>query len=74
MSKLEKIVYLGDLVSEERDYPDVEKFRSYALKDLDFAMFRSIKWSIESLMEKGCRVPLSTMEAYNYYIEFDKKK
>lgn len=74
MSKLEKIVYLGDLVSAERDYPDVEKFRSYALKDLDFAMFRSLRWSIESLIGKGNKVPLSTMEAYNYYIEFDKKK
>ena len=74
MSKLEKIVYLGDLVSAERDYPDVEKFRSYALKDLDLAMFRSLRWSIESLIGKGNKVPLSTMEAYNYYIEFDKKK
>lgn len=74
MSKLEKIVYLGDLVSEERDYPEVEKYRGFALKDLDNAMFQAVKWSIGSLIGKGNKVPLSTIEAYNYYIEFAKKK
>lgn len=72
MSKLEKIVYLADLVSAERDYPDVEKYRAYALKDLDNGMYQALKWSIGNLTENDKKVPVSTIEAYNYYM--DKRK
>ena len=73
MSKLEKIVYLADLVSAERDYPDVEKYRSYALKDLDNGMYQALKWSIGNLTENDKKVPVSTIEAYNYYMDKRKK-
>ena len=67
MSRLEKIVYLGDLVSEERDFPDVEKYRAYALADLDDGMFRALKWAVINLSEKEKKIPVSTIEAYNFY-------
>ena len=74
MTKLEKIVYLGDLVSAERDFPDVEKYRAYALKDLDDAMYRALKWSIGNLSQNDRKIPVSTIEAYNYYMDRRKKK
>ncbi|MBQ3841617.1 MAG: bis(5'-nucleosyl)-tetraphosphatase (symmetrical) YqeK [Ruminiclostridium sp.] len=74
MSKLEKIVYLGDLVSAERDFPDVEKYRAYAMRDLDDAMYRALKWSIGNLSESGKKIPVCTIEAYNYYIDKKLKK
>ena len=74
MTKLEKIVYLGDLVSAERDFPDVEKYRAYALKDLDDAMYRALKWSIGNLSQNDKKIPVSTIEAYNYYMDRRKKK
>lgn len=70
MSRLEKIVYLGDLVSAERDYPDVEKYRAYALKNLDNAMFRAMKWQIPDLIAGEKKVPVSSLEAYNFYMSF----
>lgn len=70
MSMLEKIVYLGDLISADRTYKDVERFRKLAVENLDNAMFEAIKWSIEDTMEKGCKIPPSTFEAYNYYMDF----
>jgi len=73
MSRLEKIVYLGDLVSAERDFKDVEKYRKYALADLDNGMFQALKWSIPSLVNKGGKIPISTVEAYNYYMSFKKE-
>ncbi len=74
MSKLEKIVYLGDLVSVERDFPDVEKYRAYALKDLDDGMYRALKWSVQNLSENDKKIPVSTIEAFNYYMDRRTKK
>lgn len=72
MSKLEKIVYLGDLVSMERDYPEVEKFRKFTMEDLDNAMFEAMKWSIPNTIGKGGKIPLCSMECYNYYWQYRK--
>ena len=38
MSRLDKIVYLADMTSKERDWPGVNKLRKLELKDLDLAM------------------------------------
>jgi len=73
MTKLEKIVYLGDLVSAERDFPDVEKYRAYALKDLDDGMYRALKWSIGNLSANDKKIPVCTIEAFNYYMDKRKK-
>lgn len=73
MSKLEKIVYLGDLVSAERDYPDVEKYRQYALDDLDNGMYKALKWLINDFTQSGRAIPLCTVEAYNCYLNATKK-
>ena len=74
MTKLEKIVYLGDLVSAERDFPDVEKYRAYAVRNLDDAMYRALKWSVGYLSDNGKKIPVCTIEAYNYYIDRKLKK
>ncbi|MCR4780934.1 MAG: bis(5'-nucleosyl)-tetraphosphatase (symmetrical) YqeK [Ruminiclostridium sp.] len=74
MTKLEKIVYLGDLVSAERDFPDVEKYRAWAMRDLDDGMYRALKWSIGSLSADDRKIPVCTVEAFNYYMDKRKKK
>lgn len=40
MSRLDKIVYLADMSSKERDWPGVNKLRKLELKDLDLAMLQ----------------------------------
>lgn len=74
MSKLEKIVYLGDLVSAERSYPDVEKYRDYAFENLDLGMYKALEWLIPDFIEKGRMIPVSTIEAYNCYLEAAGKR
>lgn len=74
MTTLEKIVYLGDLVSADRDFKDVEKYRKLVLEDLDNAMFHAMRWSIRSTLEKDGKIPVSSLEAYNYYRDFAKEK
>lgn len=74
MSKLEKIVYLGDLVSAERSYPDVEKYREYAFESLDRGMYKALEWLIPDFIKNGRKIPVSTIEAYNCYLEAVKGK
>ena len=55
MSLLEKVVYLADLTSADRDYPDVKKTRKIVDQSLDEGMLYSMKFLISDLV-KECRV------------------
>lgn len=70
MSVIEKIVFLADMVSKERDYPHVEEYRKAVLEDLDNGMFQTLRWSITKTLGTGGRVPVCTLEAYNFYSGF----
>lgn len=74
MSDLEKIVYLGDMISAERNYKGVDKMREYCYKDLDLAMSVALIYQISCVCNKCGVLPLSTFEAYNYYLGFNKNK
>lgn len=69
MSTLEKIVYLADLVSVDRTYSDVKKYRKLAYKDLELGMMEALKYSIKSTVNKECEIVKSTFSAYNEYIK-----
>lgn len=68
MSELEKIVYLADLVSADRTYSDVKKYRKIAHKDLDTGMLEALKYSIKSDVDEEHEIVKSTLSAYNEYI------
>lgn len=72
MTVIEKIVFLADMVSEERYYPHVEKYRAAVMEDLDNGMFQTLRWSIMKTVEGGNNVPLTTLEAYNFYSKYKK--
>ena len=74
MTLMEKIVYLGDMISEDRTYKGVDKMREYCYKDLDLAMSVALIYQINSVSSKCCALPLSTFEAYNYYLNFNRDK
>ncbi len=69
MTKLEEIVYMADLISADRTYRDVERFRKMAQNDLDKAMLCAFQWAIESVMKKETPLPVSTVDAYNFYLK-----
>lgn len=73
MSKLEEIVYLGDLVSADRDYKDVGKMRKYVYADIDTAMLEAFSFSIKSVIKKGGVIPPCTVEGYNFYTRIKKE-
>lgn len=74
MTLMEKIVYLGDMISAERDYKGVEKMREYCYKDINLAMSVALIYQLESVCGKCGAIPVSTFEAYNYYLKFNKNK
>lgn len=74
MTLLEKIVYLGDMISEDRDYKDVDKMREYCYKDIDVAMSVALGYQLTEVSKKCGFLPASTFEAYNYYLRFNENK
>lgn len=67
MSKVEEIVYMADLISEDRDYKDVKRMRKLAYTNLDEAMFEALKFSITDVISKCGLLPHYTIDAYNQY-------
>lgn len=70
MSLLEKIVYMADLISEERSYPDVERVRAVTRADIDLGMYEAMSFSIKNSLDLKRMIPHSTLEAYNEYVVY----
>ena len=77
MTRLEEIVYLGDLISADRNYKDVDKMRKIVYNDLNEAMLEAFRFSIKSVIKKDGMLPVCTVEGYNFYnrlLKEEKKK
>lgn len=74
MSKTEQIIYMSDLISEDRDYKDVKKMRKLAYSDLEKALYEALKFSLNDSVEKGNTIAVSTLEAYNELAAARKRK
>lgn len=68
MSLLEKIIYMADLTSEERSYPDVERVRNINRSDIDLGMYEAMSFSINNSLNMKRMIPHSTLDAYNEYV------
>lgn len=74
MDKLSQIIYLADLISDDRDYKDVKKMRKYAEQSLEKAMLEALKFSISDSVGKENIIPPSTFECYNDFVKLSKLK
>lgn len=69
MSLLEKVVYIADYISEERDYDDVNVMRDLSLNvGLDEAALYALKFSFKSLSKKEKLIHTDSVEYYNELI------
>ena len=66
MSLLDKILYLADMTSAERDWPGVEELRALQMQDLDAALCQALKQSIDFVQEKGGTLDPESVAAYEY--------
>ena len=64
MTKLDKILYLADMTSAERDWPGVEKLRKLEMKDLDAAMLAALKQTNDFVLSQGKPLDPQSRAAY----------
>ena len=65
MSPLEKTVYLADLTSADRDYPDAEYTRVLSEKDPDGAILYSLQYILGEMLRQGKMLHPDSVECYN---------
>ncbi len=65
MSQLERVVYLADMISAERSYPDVDVLRRKTKESLTAGMCYALEYSIQKLLHRHAPIPHHTVEAYN---------
>ena len=65
MSQLEKIIFLADFTSAERDYPDIDVIREHAEHSLEDGMLYGIKFTISRLVGRDNLVSPDALAAYN---------
>lgn len=65
MSCLEKVIYLADYTSADRNYEGVEQMRAAVKKDMESAMLVALEFSIGELLQKGACIHPDTINAYN---------
>lgn len=68
MTLLEKVLYVADFVSEDRDYDGVEVMRERAGQGLEIAMFEGLAYTIHDLAARGLPIHENTVGAYNELI------
>lgn len=69
MSLLEKIVYLGDMTSEERSYSGVEIMRRTCNESLELGMLYALRYALKKQLKRNALIPHYTLEAYNEYTQ-----
>ena len=74
MSKLDKVVYLADMTSKERDWPGVGKLRKLEMKDLDAAMLAALKQTNEFVLSQGKPLDPQSAAAYEDILAHQKKE
>lgn len=65
MSLLEKVIFIADFTSEERDYDGVEKMRKAADKGLEEAMIEGMSFTISDLADRKLTIAPDTFQGYN---------
>jgi predicted HD superfamily hydrolase involved in NAD metabolism len=63
MSLLEKVLYVADFISADRNYPDVDVMRRLAEESLEKAMRYALEYTVKDLEKKGQPVHPDTLAA-----------
>lgn len=67
MSLLEKLLYLADFTSLDRDYDDIDIMRKKVEISMEAALSYALSYTINDLVSRGKPLHLDTVKAYNQY-------
>ncbi len=65
MTLLDKVIFIADFISADRDYDGVDKMREIAARDLDEAVLEGLAYTIYDLSERKITIAPDTFFAYN---------
>lgn len=65
MTQLDKILFIADFISADRDYPGVDEMRKRAEVSLEYAMQEGLRFTINELSEKCVPIHPDTLACYN---------
>ena len=75
MTPLEKIIYLADMIEPNRKpFEGLEQLRALCMTDLDAAMHRALRMSLEHVQEQGKTLHPDTLAALAAYEEIETLK
>lgn len=73
MYLLDKVLFIADFISDDRDYPGVEQLREAAEKSLEEAMIEGIVFTVKNLASQRNPIHSDTIAAYNDIIIMSQK-
>ncbi len=65
MTLMEKVVFIADFISDDRDYKGVDKMREVAKESLDKAIIEGLSFTISELAQSEKAIVQDTFNAYN---------
>jgi len=68
MSRLEKVIYVADMIEPGREFLTVDRLRELALEDIDLAMGACIHQSMQYLVSKRVSVFPDSLDCYNEHV------
>lgn len=69
MSLFDKVLFIADYISEDRDYPGVDEMRRLAESSLEEAMLEGIAFTLQDLPSQRRHLDPATIDAYNDALE-----
>lgn len=72
MSKLEKIIFISDYTSCERNFEGVDKIRDAVNRSLDDGVIEKMKFTLYKLINLECPISGRGLDTYNYYVALKK--
>lgn len=73
MNIYEQILFMADLISAERSYPDVDRIRRITYRDLNRGLYEAFKFLLVDKVGQKL-VPVSTLDGYNEYTALELKR
>ena len=74
MTLLEKVLFVADYISADRDYPGVEELLAVARESLEEAIIEGVAFTVQELMSRREPVASASIDAYNDAVAVLKEK
>jgi nicotinate-nucleotide adenylyltransferase len=74
MTLLDKIIFVADIISADRDFDDVDYYREIAKADLDRTVLEYLHFSVRDVLDKHICLSTHSVNAYNWELQQSMKR